>query len=100
MSHRLPSTESPPSALLPSRAALASLLDGVEEPLLLFDDLGTLSFCNHTAMRALGAMPGNSMAQLQAALGTQGVEFLRDCLQTPGGGLRQCRVELADGRAA
>ena len=100
MSLRLPSTGSPPSALLPSRAALASLLDGVDEPLLLFDDLGTLSFCNHTAMRALGAMPGNSTVQLRAVLGAQGDDFLRDCLRASGGGLRQCRVELADGRAA
>ena len=41
--------EPPPSALLPSRAALASLLDGVDDPLLLFDDLGRSSFCNRAA---------------------------------------------------
>ena len=53
--------ESPPSALLPSRAALATLLDGVDEPLLLFDDLGRLSFCNRAAMRALGAEPASGV---------------------------------------
>jgi hypothetical protein len=50
--------QSPPSALLPSRAALATLLDAAEDPLLLFDDLGRLSFGNRAAMRALGAEPG------------------------------------------
>ena len=35
-----------------------ALLDGVDEPLLLCDDLGRLSFCNRAAMRALGAEAG------------------------------------------
>ena len=59
----------PQSTLLPSRTALAGLLDGVAEPLLLFDDLGRLSFCNREAMRLLGAEPGLSVAQLEAVLG-------------------------------
>ena len=64
--------ELPPSALLPSRAALATLLDGVDEPLLLFDDLGRLSFANRAAMRALGAEPGLGVAQLARGAGRRG----------------------------
>ena len=65
-----PATAERPSALLPSRAALAALLDGTDEPLLLFDDLGQLSFCNRAAMRQLRAEPGQGASQLQAVLGT------------------------------
>ena len=51
----------PPSALQPSRAALAALLDGIDDALLLVDDVGNLSFCNRAAMRRLGAEPGRGL---------------------------------------
>ena len=99
MATRSTSAASPPSALLPSRGALAGLLDGVAEPLLLFDDLGRLSFCNREAMRLLGAEPGLSVAQLEAALGAQAVSWLRDLLLDAGVGEAQLRSTLADARA-
>ncbi len=93
--------ELPPSALLPSRAALATLLDGVDDPLLLFDDLGRLSFCNRAAMRALGAEPGLGVAQLETLLGAEAVDWLRARLRDAGdvAGV-PLRVALADGRGA
>ena len=96
-----PTAESPPSALLPSRAALATLLDGVDDPLLLFDDLGRLSFGNRAAMRALGAEPGQGVAQLQTLLGAEAVDWLRARLRDAGdvAGV-PLRVALADGRGA
>ena len=99
MATRSTSAASPPSALLPSRGALAGLLDGVAEPLLLFDDLGRLSFCNREAMRLLGAEPGLSVAQLEAALGAEAVSWLRDLLLDAGVGEAQLRSTLADARA-
>ena len=65
------------SAQLPSRSALAGLLDVVDDPLLLFDALGRLSFCNRAAMRALGAEPGPSAAQLAPMLGSEAVAWLQ-----------------------
>ena len=68
------------------RAALASLLDGVDEPLLLFDDLGRLSFCNRAAMRTLGAEPGLTTAQLAAVLARPaGADWLAHCMRNPVG---------------
>jgi PAS domain-containing protein len=92
--------ELPPSALLPSRAALATLLDGVDDPLLLFDDLGRLSFCNRAAMRALGAEPGLGVAQLGAVLGADAVDWLRARLRDAGAAAAPLRLTLADGRGA
>ncbi len=100
MSLRPPTVEPPPSALLPSRAALASLLDGVDEPLLLFDDLGRLSFCNRAAMRTLGAEPGLTTAQLAAVLGPVGADWLAGSLRGRADEPKPQRVTLADGRAA
>ena len=74
MSTRSTSAEQPPT-LLPSRAAMAALLDGVDDPLLLFDDLGQLSFCNRAAMRALGAEPGQ-VVQAGAAQGQRRIAGL------------------------
>jgi len=93
-------TEPPPSALLPSRAALAGLLDGVAEPLLLFDDLGRVSFCNREAMRLLGAEPGLSVVQLEAALGAEAASWLREALAGGAAGDAPQRGTLADGRSA
>jgi PAS domain S-box-containing protein len=92
--------EPPPSALLPSRAALASLLDGIDDPLLLFDDLGRLSFCNRAAMRALSAEPGLAADQVARVLGPAGANWLRGCVQEQAGELQPLRVRLADARAA
>ncbi|MCU0966227.1 MAG: PAS domain-containing protein, partial [Burkholderiaceae bacterium] len=100
MSMRSSTAESPPSALLPPRAALATLLDAVDDPLLLFDDLGRLSFGNRAAMRALGAEPGLGVAQLQPVLGTEAVEWLSARLAQAGDAAAPLRVALADGRAA
>ncbi len=100
MSLRPHTAELPPSALLPSRAALASLLDGVDEPLLLFDDLGRLSFCNRAAMRTLGAEPGLTTAQLAKVLGPAGADWLAGCMRNPSDEAQSQRVTLADARAA
>ena len=97
---RPPPVEPPPSALLPSRTALASLLDGVDEPLLLFDDLGRLNFCNRAAMRGLGAEPGLATAQLAAVLGPAGADWLAGCLRDLAGAPRTLRVTLGDARGA
>ena len=97
---RPPTAEPPPSALLPSRAALATLLDAVDDPLLLFDDLGRMSFCNRAAMRALGAEPGLSTRQLAAALGADGADWLAVGLRDAADDLSPRRVTLADGRMA
>ena len=77
MSIHPPATAERPSALLPSRAALAALLDGADEALLLFDDLGQLSFCNRAAMRQLRAEPGQGAAQLEAVLGAAATAWLQ-----------------------
>ncbi len=90
----------PPPALLPSRTALASLLDGVAEPLLLFDDLGRASFCNREAMRLLGAEPGLSVVQLEAVLGAQAVAWLSERLAELAAGEAQLRCTLPDARGA
>ena len=95
-----PATAERPSALLPSRAALAALLDGTDEPLLLFDDLGQLSFCNRAAMRQLRAEPGQGASQLQAVLGTAAAAWLGELLPATAPGLHERRVKLGDGRAA
>ena len=95
-----PSSVEAPSALLPSRAALATLLDGVDEPLLLFDDLGSLSFCNRAAMRLLGAEPGLSATQLDMMLGEPGAAWLRTRLQDTDEASQSTRVELGDTRPA
>ena len=100
MPMRSPPVEPPPSALLPSRAALASLLDSIDEPLLLFDDLGRLNFCNRAAMRSLGAEPGLSPAQLAAVLGASAANWLAACLRQPVAGPRTQRVAMGDGRQA
>jgi PAS domain S-box-containing protein len=101
MSIRTSAAEPPPSALLPSRAALATLLDGVDDPLLLFDDLGRLSFGNRAAMRTLGAEPGLGVAQLQAMLGEEAVDWLRAQMRDAGDVAgTPLRVTLADGRVA
>lgn len=44
---------------LPSLAGMAALLDGVDDALLLIDEVGNLGFCNRAAMRLLGAEPGD-----------------------------------------
>ena len=95
-----PQSVEPPSALLPSRAALATLLDGVDEPLLLFDDIGSLSFCNRAAMRLLGAEPGLSAAQLDTMLGETGAAWLRMRLQDATQAPQSTRVALGDARSA
>ncbi len=89
-----------PLALLPSRAALAALLDGTDEALLLFDDLGRLNFCNRAAMRQLRAEPGQGAAQLEAVLGAAAVAWLGDRLRSPQADLHSVQVTLADGRGA
>ena len=58
--------------------------------MLLFDDLGRLSFCNRAAMRALGAEPGLSTRQLAAALGADGADWLAVGLRDAGDGPRRC----------
>ena len=97
---RLPPAPSPPSALLPSRASLAALLDAVDEPHLLFDDLGRLSFCNRAAMRALGAEPGLGVAQLAGAIGAEASDWLRARLQDAGEAPQQRQLTLPDARTA
>ena len=101
MSTRSLPVEAPLSAPLPGRAALAALLDGVDEPLLLFDDLGRLSFCNRAAMRALGAEPGLDAAMLAPVLGQPAADWLR---QRFGDGTTDAaptlRITLPDGRGA
>jgi PAS domain S-box-containing protein len=89
-----------PTSALPTRAALASLLDGIDEPLLLFDDLGRASFCNRAAMRLLGAEPGQPVRQLGAVLGEQGAAWLLAQLNEAASGPRQQQITLADQRAA
>ena len=93
-------TEPPPSALLPSRAALATLLDAIDDPLLLFDDLGRLSFCNRAAMRALGTEPGLGVAQLQPVLGDEAVDWLRARLADAADAASPLQLTLADARRA
>ena len=93
-------TEPPPSALLPSRAALATLLDAIDDPLLLFDDLGRLSFCNRAAMRTLGAEPGLGVAQLQPMLGDEAVDWLRARLVDAADAASPLQLTLADARRA
>ncbi|MEO7854860.1 MAG: PAS domain S-box protein [Rubrivivax sp.] len=66
---------------MPSRATLAALLDGAGEPLLLFDDLGQLAFCNQAAMRQLRVEPGQGAAQLLEALGADATNWLQACLR-------------------
>ena len=100
MPARPPTAEPPPSSLLPTRAALASLLDSVAEPLLLFDDLGRLSFCNREAMRLLGAEPGLTVPQLQTVLGPEAAAWLREVLDDGDVGGRQQRAVLTGGQAA
>ena len=101
MPPRSATVDPPPSALLPSRAALASLLDGVDDPLLLFDDLGRSSFCNRAAMRALGAEPGLGAAQLAAVLGNEGADWLRARLRDRGdAAAAPLRATLPDARTA
>jgi len=101
MPMRSPTADLPPSALLPSRAALATLLDGVDDPLLLFDDLGRLSFCNRAAMRALGAEPGLGVAPLTAALGSESADWLRLRLRDVSeDAVPPLRSTLPDGRIA
>ncbi|MGL6112179.1 MAG: PAS domain-containing protein, partial [Rubrivivax sp.] len=95
-----PKTVEAPSALLPSRAALATLLDGVDDALLLFDDIGCLSFCNRAAMRLLGAEPGLSVRQLAGVLGDAGAAWLSERLATHEDAPQSTRVALADARAA
>ena len=90
----------PQSTLLPSRTALAGLLDGVAEPLLLFDDLGRLSFCNREAMRLLGAEPGLTAAQLEAVLGAEAASWLRARLRNGQPGEAQLQATLAGAGAA
>jgi PAS domain S-box-containing protein len=92
--------ELPPSTLLPSRTALATLLDGVDDPLLLFDDIGSLSFCNRAAMRVLGAEPGMAAGQLAAVLGEAGAGWLRARLQDRADTAQPTRVTLGDTRVA
>ncbi len=86
--------------MLPSRAALATLLDGADDALLLIDDLGNLSFCNRAAMRRLRAEPGQSSAQMAAVLGDAAVAWLSEQLGSPQPGLPSLRITLADGRGA
>ena len=93
-------TETPPSALLPSRAALAALLDGADDPLLLFDDLGRLSFCNRAAMRTLGAEPGLGLAQLSPLLGSPAADWLCERLGGAAEDAAPLRTALPNGRAA
>ncbi len=97
---RSTATEAPPSALLPSRAALATLLDGVDDALLLFDELGSLSFCNRAAMRLLGAEPGLAAEEGVAMLGESGSAWLRACMQDHGFATQSTRIVLRDGRGA
>ncbi|HMO46112.1 MAG TPA: PAS domain S-box protein [Rubrivivax sp.] len=89
-----------PPALLPPRTALASLLDGVAEPLLLFDDLGRTSFCNREAMRLLGAEPGLSVVQLETVLGAAAVAWLSERLAERAAGEAQLRCTLPGARGA
>ena len=100
MPMRSSTADLPPSALMPSRAALASLLDGVDEPLLLFDDLGRLSFCNRAAMRNLGAEPGLAGKQLAAVLGPDAADWLAGCLRDGSEQAQSQPLSLPDARAA
>ena len=89
------SVELPPSA--PSRSALAALLDGAEEALLLFDDLGQLCFCNRAAMRLLRAEPGMAAAQMVDVLGPDGTNWLQACLRSKDTERFDAKVTLAGG---
>jgi len=90
-----------PLPSLPSRSALAALLDGADEPLLLFDALARLSFCNRAAMRALGAEPGPGVAQLAPLLGDEAAAWLQARLRDAAdAGTAPLRTTLPDGRAA
>ncbi len=95
-----PKTAELPSALLPTRAALATLLDGVDDALLLFDDLGRLSFCNRSAMRQLGAEPGQGAEQLATMLGGAAMTWLRTRLQAADDGPQALRVPVGETRVA
>ncbi len=86
-----------PSTRMPSRAALAALLDGAEEALLLFDDLGQLAFCNQAAMRRLRAEPGQDAAQLSSALGADATNWLQACLRVRATPRFETRCAGADG---
>ncbi|HSW07532.1 PAS domain S-box protein [Aquabacterium sp.] len=47
---------------MPSHAQLTALLDGIDDPILLFDNRRRVSYCNHMAMRVLGCEPGQDAA--------------------------------------
>ena len=78
------------------------LLDGVDEPLLLFDDLGRLSFGNRAAMRLLGAEPGlvgGAAGRRCWAPSAVRPGCARGCA-TPAPAPQSPRVTLADARRA
>ncbi len=86
-----------PSTRMPSRSALAALLDGVDEPLLLFDDLGQLTFCNQAAMRRLRVEPGQAAAELLDALGADATNWLQACLRARATSRFDTRCVAGDG---
>ena len=43
---------------MPTHAQLAALLDGLDDPIILFDNRRRVTYCNHVAMRLLGCEPG------------------------------------------
>ncbi len=77
---------------------MAALLDGVDDALLLIDEVGNLGFCNRAAMRLLGAEPGQGLVRLEAALGPQAGAWLRARRQDPEPARRDLDARLADGR--
>ncbi len=87
------------SASLPSRVALAGLLDALDEPLLLFDALGRLSFCNRAAMRSFGTEPGPAAAQLAPVLGSEAAGWLQQRWHDAADAA-PLRTLLPDGRTA
>ena len=100
MSPRRSIASSMQGAPLPSRSALAALLDGVDEPLLLFDALGRSSFCNRAAMRALGVEAGPGIAQLAPLFGQQATDWLQERLRDDGDKPALLHTVLPDARAA
>ena len=72
----------PRHATLPSNAQLSTLLDGMDEVLVLLDPRLRVSFCNRAAARLLGCEPGQALDAALGWLADEGRTTLRAALAT------------------